>query len=406
MFTQRQWKMIEHAYTTVPFYINLQHIKGIDYRDFKSWDDIPVTTKEDLVLNEDSFISSNAIIRCMQDDLICCHTSGSTGESKNIYWSNEDMNYSLSPLWLKRKRYYGINPHDKHCYFFTTRSYGREDVPIEDKGYALGFNKCNLSEERLKEIWKTMQEFSPVWMNLQPSIALLLCDVVKKNDLGRIPSLRYMEVTVEMLTTDMRAYIENTLQVKVVNQYGTIEMNSIAFEYPDGTMRCMNENCYLEVLDSKNRSVSANTTGNLCVTTLTNYSMPLIRYKMDDIGSLAYDGNTKTLTLLSGRSSEYAVDSEGNKINVYVFARAVENVNCLMEHSIIQFQIIQRDVDSFLVRIVLDEDYREEEIVDAFLDNIWQDSLREAEFTFEFTDKMFPSEETGKHKWFINEINK
>lgn len=127
---------------------------------------------------------------------------------------------------------------------------------------------------------------------------------------------------------------------------------------------------------------------------------------MDDIGSLAYDGNTKTLTLLSGRSSEYAVDSEGNKINVYVFARAVENVNCLMEHSIIQFQIIQRDVDSFLVRIVLDEDYREEEIVDAFLDNIWQDSLREAEFTFEFTDKMFPSEETGKHKWFINEINK
>lgn len=410
MLTEQQKKIIEHAYTTVPFYINLARERNLNYKDFKDWEDIPVVKKEDLVFQTDSFLSSDYIMKYLSNELIYTHTSGSTGDCKNIYWSQEDMNYSLSTLWLRRRRYYGINPHDRHCYFFTTRRFGKMDQEIEDKGFALGFCKSNLSEEKLISIWKKMSEFQPVWLNLQPSIAILLANVVQKKKLQDISSLRYIELTGEMLLPEMKTYIENAFHAKAVNQYGSVEMNSIAFECPEGQLHCLEENCHIEILASQGRELKSGSEGEIYVTTLTNYAMPLIRYQLGDRGSLSEincpcGGCRKVLRLTAGRSTDYITDEEGNQINAYIFIRAVENVNCIVEHAILQFQIFQKTKDKFLVKFVVDEEISKQEIERLFLENLWQDSLENVTYEFQYDSELLPDNQSGKLSWFINEYD-
>ncbi len=318
------------------------------------------------------------------------------------------MNYSLSSLWLRRKHYYGIRPHDKHCYFYTTRSFGKIEVEVEDKGYALGFSKCNLTDERLCAIWNRMVEFQPIWMNLQPSIAFLLCKVIESHELKQMESLKYIELTGELLTSDMKRHIEDVFHVKVVNQYGSVEVNSIAFECPCGHLHCLDENCYIEIVDGDGRKVEDGVEGEVYVSTLTNYAMPLLRYQLGDRGYLSTEicgcGETgKILYLSTGRCNDYAIDEHGDKVNAYIFARAVENTNCMIDHAILQFQIIQKCIKRFIIRLVVDEDIDKKEIEMVFKNNIGQETINNEYFEFLYSTELLPDDRTGKLRWFINE---
>ncbi len=409
MLFEKQMKVFKHASDTVPFYIDLYEQKKICELDINRWHNVPITTKDDLVLRNDSFISARYLSKYLQGKLICTHTSGSTGKCANVFWEPLECNRSLLSLWLQRKKYYGINPHDRFCYFFTSRNVGKKDIEIEHREYSLGFCKSNLNEDKLVDIWNTIREYKPIWMILQPSIAVLLCKVVEKRQLQKIPSLRYIETTGEMLFLSVKSYIENVLGVVIANQYGCNEMNSIAYECPKGFMHCMEENVLVEVVDSSGQPLPDGEEGEICITTLTNYAMPLIRYKIGDRGCVFKQecscGNShKILKLTSGRSNDWVIDKYGNKINSYIFVRCVENVNKVMEHAILQFQVIQKDYDLFLLKFVIDEEISPDMLCQCFIDNLWHSSLSTSEFEIEVYPDLFPDEKNGKLKWFISEL--
>ncbi len=102
-----------------------------------------------------------------------------------------------------------------------------------------------------------------------------------------------------------------------------------------------------------------------------------------------------------GRRNDWIRTEEGEKINPYAFIRAVEAVNFLTDHSVIQYQIIQRDYKEFLVKLVVDEPM--EEIIQIFLDNIGDEKLKQASYQFAFYDALFP-DDTGKMRCFICEM--
>lgn len=87
MFTERQRKIIRHAYETVPFYMNISREKGFDCEKCEDLADIPIVSKEDLVLRNDAFISAGYMTEYLQGKLLQTHTSGSTGKCANIFWS-------------------------------------------------------------------------------------------------------------------------------------------------------------------------------------------------------------------------------------------------------------------------------------------------------------------------------
>lgn len=409
MITEKQRKIIQHAYQTVPFYMNRSREMGLDCGKFERFEDMPVVTKEDLVLWNDSFISAGYMAEYLQGKLLQTHTSGSTGKCANIFWHLKECRRSLLPLWIRRKRFYNINPHDRHCYFYTGRNVGETDMEIEEGGFALGFCKSNLTDKKLADVWERMRAFKPVWMNLQPSMAMLLCRVIEKYGLNSIPTLRYVETTGEMLFPHMRKYIQEKLNVAIADQYGCNELNSLAFECPNGYLHCMEENAVVEILDGQGNPVPDGEEGEIVVTSLNNYAMPLIRYRIGDRGRILQKAcpcgdSGRVLELTTGRSNDWVIDRDGNLLNAYIFARCVENVNKIYEHAVLQFQVIQHAVDDFTINLVLDEECEPDEICGYFMENLWQGTLTGADFKLQLYPELIPEEKSGKLKWFVSEM--
>ena len=251
---------------------------------------------------------------------------------------------------------------------------------------------------------------------MQPSIGMLLAKCIRKNKLDKIPELKYIELTGEMLFDNVRKEIEEAFGCKVVNQYGCYEANSIAYECPCGKLHCMEDNIYVEIVNELGKEKKDGEEGNIVITTLNSHMMPFIRYKVGDKGKIVHNprcscGNkSPILELTSGRISDYAILKDGSRINSYVFVRAINMVNMVYKNVIKQFQIIQKDYDYFLINLILDDDIIDSEdimesiVEDSILASIKDERLYDTEFGFEYYDDLFPNVLNGKLKYFISEV--
>ena len=143
---------------------------------------------------------------------------------------------------MLRKRYYNILPRNRLCYFYPS------DEHIDDivkKRYLRAYPRISILDDRKEQIYEDILSYDPEWMIVQPSIALLLVDLAKKYN--RTPeNLRYIEFTGEYLEPKVRRRVETVFDCRTANQYGTKEVNSIAYECPEGNLHILSQNVYVE----------------------------------------------------------------------------------------------------------------------------------------------------------------
>lgn len=89
--------------------------------------------------------------------------------------------------------------------------------------------------------------------------------------------------TAEVLQDYMRRRIENVFDVKVYDFYGAREAQAIAGECNHGLLHIFTFNNHIELLDFKSRGDR----GEVIITLLHSFSMPFIRYRIDNLVSLA-----------------------------------------------------------------------------------------------------------------------
>lgn len=405
-------KIVEHAYNTTVLYTILAQEKGMSIENIAKCDiqSIPVIEKEYIMEKESGSLSSDYIVKAYREELMNMRSSGSTGKYLNLYWDKADFTRSLLPLWIYRKKYYGINVEDKMCFFYTSMSVGN----IEQRTYLyknqLGFAKTNLCMNELANIYVEMKNFQPKWISIQPSMAVLLCQCIRKYQLSGLESIEYIEFTGEMLSESVRKEVEDIFKCKTANQYGANETNSMAYECPYGNLHILQSNVYIEVLDEHDKVVSEGKEGNICVTSLTNRAMPFIRYKIGDRGFKKTNvkclcGNCNDIIdITAGRQNDFVISENGEKINAYVFVRAIDNINMMLEGVIKQFQVEQLDTNRFLIKLAMDETVNEEQIQEMFYENLIESALKNAVFDFEFYEELFMDDKTGKLKYFINKL--
>ena len=407
-------KLVKKAYKNVPMYMRL----GIDV-DEVTVEELPVIDKEYVIKNEAGAISAESLMAYYRNDLIKMRTSGSTGKYMEMYWQRSDYHKSMLPLWFLRKKYYGILPEDKMCYFYTLNEEGVGKYNKLVRGTKIGYSKANLDMESLCGIYQDMLKEQPVWMTIQPSMAVLLCKCVEKYNLKPIQSLKYIEFTGEMLSEQVRKDVQETFDCKVANQYGANEFNSIAYECPCGNMHLMTSNVIVEVY--KDGKVLPNgEEGELVITTKTNTAMPLVRYRLGDMGKIHEKqcecGNMRpVLELTAGRTSDWIMTSEGGQKPVYAIIKAIDIVNYMSEGAIKQFQIVQKGIEEFIIKLVIDEDEIEEfqmnDMEEKLVEFIDDEDIRQCDFQFEYYEEMFPDyieDENGKYRGkfrhFIREV--
>lgn len=130
---------------------------------------------------------------------------------------------SLTSLWMKRKKYYGIVPSDRRCYFFTTKIVGGKEIEVEKTEHGLGFCKADLSSKKLLEIYEKMKAFEPKWIIIQPSLLILFMQLVKKYQCKPITSISYIEVTENGLQMTGKRRWKHFLTVKLPANMGVMK---------------------------------------------------------------------------------------------------------------------------------------------------------------------------------------
>ncbi|MBQ3546524.1 MAG: phenylacetate--CoA ligase family protein [Lachnospiraceae bacterium] len=408
-------RIAQYAYEKSLFYReNIEYTESKESENVE-FEKLPIVSKDDIV--ESGFpISPIEYMMKGNKDAIKVSTSGSTGKILTIDWNKKDFLMSMTPLWNLRRKYYGINTWDRMCYFYTIRFLGSKEMMETEDRNTLGFSKTSLNDERLKEIYMKMTDYKPKWLLLQPSTAKMLINTALKYELSPIDTVEYIEFTGEMLTDELRRKVKDFFDCKIANQYGSYEFNSIAYECPYGNMHIMSENVYVEVMgedgivhkigDCNNDDESEK---DLIITSLINKRTPFIRYNIGDRGKVTNKieckcGNHSPIIKLTvGRSHNYAECEDGTRLNAYIFPRAIENVNCVLDDVIKQFQVIQRGINDFLVRLYVDDMSETNAIKEVFERNILEEALKNARYEYSFESEYIKDIKGDKLMYFRKE---
>ncbi|MCI8337534.1 MAG: phenylacetate--CoA ligase family protein [Lachnospiraceae bacterium] len=389
--------MVEYAYQKVPLYFQLAEQAGLDINNLE-YEKLPIVSKDFFIEKGSSVISSEYMGAYIQGKLLYGRTSGSTGKCSEVYWDRIQEQKSLFKLWYYRKKYYGITPRDKLCYFYPADE-GSDQVFMDERKLAI--SKDLVVQEKISLILKYLSDFEPDWMILQPSFAAILCKYSSEIPKKVIEKIKYIEMTGEYLSNSLKEKVRGIFSCDIANQYGSKEVNSIAYECPQGNMHVMSDNVYIEILGGKEQ-------GDICVTSLQNKVMPFIRYNMEDKGSLCVNhlcgcGNPcAILELIAGRSDDFIKGKDGTRIHAYAVLSIFHHVNAITDGGILQYQIIQKEQTLFQIYLVLDEIEMREEI-EYLLKIRLKERFSDMRFDFHIYSHLFPNKNTGKIACFICE---
>jgi phenylacetate-CoA ligase len=167
-------------------------------------------------------------------------------------------------------------------------------------------------------------------------------------------------VTVELLYDQQRTLIEGTFGVRVGDGYGSRDGGFIAHQCPAGAMHVTDELTIVELTRPDGLPAEPGQTGEIIVTDLEAYGMPLIRYRTGDMARRPVGQRDRCecgrglsiLEMVEGRSTDLLVAPDGtakHALSLIYVLRDIESVG--------QFRIVQQadfSVDVLVVPVFPD----------------------------------------------------
>jgi phenylacetate-CoA ligase len=218
----------------------------------------------------------------------------------------------------------------------------------------------------------TMLSFITQWKKTKPTLLhghshslSIFAQFCKNHSIDDIRPKGIISSSMVLMPSE-RDTIECVFNNKVTDLYGCEEVGLIACEYEQHQGIHLNmENLYIECIDSEGNEVRPGEEGMIVVTSLINNAMPLIRYKIEDVGSLAENACRcgRTLPLMkgvTGRTADFLVRQDGSLVaGVSLIERTLTAVP-----GIRQMQIVQEDLDTIVLTIVKNNAYSDKTLND------------------------------------------
>ncbi|MFC2081563.1 hypothetical protein ACFLSF_02440 [Candidatus Bipolaricaulota bacterium] len=142
----------------------------------------------------------------------------------------------------------------------------------------------------------------------------------------------------EILHDDTRRALGSAFGCPVFDFYNCEEIGNIAWQCPadSSRMHVNTDSCVVEVVDDDGRQLRQGEVGRIVVTNLYNWTMPLIRYDLQDRGMLlsshgdrcACGSMNPTMGIVEGRDDDFLLLGDGTHVSPRLvatgFDRAVE----------------------------------------------------------------------------------
>lgn len=327
-------------------------------------------------------------------------TGGSTGQAVSIVKTRDSLARERAATW-RAYSWYGIDIGDPQAKFWGVplNFLNRTKFQIVD----LVSNRIRLSafrfdEQALNAYYRRIVQYKPIY--LYGYVSMIHAFAVYMQEKGlRLPyDLKCVITTSEVLTESHKATMEQVFQCKVYNEYGCGEVGSIAHECPKGSMHLMTENLVVEILNGDIPAKDGEV-GEIVVTELNNYAMPLIRYRLSDFaevvsGSACDCGRgLPMIRKMVGRAYDMIRNVEGKIFHGEFFMYIFEDIK-KKGFDVAQFQVVQTSKDSLCIKIVPGKRYSEK--VEAILSETIKNKMGQSlKITYEFVQNI-PREKSGK----------
>jgi phenylacetate-CoA ligase len=412
----RQWQLVRRtvnkAIREVPYYHKIYADVGWDVKNEKfSYEEflcIPKIEKETLRDHLTEFLNPNSKGRITEG-----RTSGSTGHSLTLYYNSEHESYSEAARW-RAKDWWGVKP-GSHQVAIWGRPYTgyRDRLKQRIKSYSMStliFSAFDLQEEALARIWKKISRFKPSLIYGYPSAIYTLAVYLKENRIVADKlGIKVVIITAESSTSLQRDLIEEVFGCKTANEYGCSETGGFVYECPHGSWHISSELTFIEFLDPAGRPISSGETGEIFITHLKNDYMPLIRYRVGDIGSpLAGKcecGRGLPLMEVSvAKERDFIRLSNGECYTSEILVYITKAVMKEYPSSILQFRAVQKNLDLLEIEVVAG--YGQLDRAEELFKRLMQKQLGgNIKIHFKRVSSI-EREPSGKLRYFISEINK
>ncbi len=398
-------RLLTHAYNNVPFYRKKYDQAGISpdlIRDFDDFLKIPFLTKDEIRENLQNMIASNY----RDCKLYLQTTGGSTGTP--LLLKHDHNNYEYRAAGVKRVYGWAGYKDGAKTVFIWGAPVVRQrfwkkfkhDLDEAMKRHIF-FNTFYFDEEMMKRCFHFINRYRPAHIVAYTMPLFNFAKYLSHNGLN-IYAPRSIITAAEKLFPHQRQLIENVFRAKVFETYGCREVSSIAGECDRHQGMHINmETIYMEVIKD-GKAAKPKELGEVVLTDLTNYSMPFIRYKNDDIGS--FSGRTcecgrglELLDRVEGRVLDTIKTPDGKLIPgeffIYWFMGFDE---------IKQFQIRQDSLDKMTVTMVQGRALTEAR-QKTLLEVIKKIMGHEISIDFRFVDNI-PLTPTGKFRVVVSHV--
>lgn len=346
-------KLLDYVYHNSRYYRRSFDQVGLHPNDVQSLDDLgklPFVEKEQLTtIYEDTTSGRNALLSVHKT------TGGSTGQAVTVRKNPDALARERAASW-RSFRWAGVDIGDPQARFWGVPFARRRRLTARVSDIVANrvrLSAFGINEEGLHRYYRRLRKFNPTYFYGYVSIIKEFAAFVEKQNFAFSPSLRAIITTSEVLDAKSRQYLEDVFRCRVYDEYGCGEVGVIGQECEYGSMHIMAENLIVETIADASASGDA---GEIVVTDLFNYAMPLIRYRLRDYGILSGDvcsceRRLPVIRKIYGRAYDMIIDKNGKKyhpeIIMYIFEELKDRYGTIR-----QFQVTQRNKNVLEVVIV------------------------------------------------------
>lgn len=354
--------MLLHAFETVAYYQRAWEEAGVTRSDLQ-WmtlnelRKLPVTPKEHLRANPDSFVSGKSSRRSLRR----YHSSGSTGtpitaictarehrlfmaarEARSFRWAGSSIKRSRAMIGGRRVVPEGVARPPFH-------RFNRAEQQVY-------FSAYHISPANVGHYLKAFDQHRPRLLTGYANSYYLLARMMLEQGMDLDYEPDALVLCSEKLTTEMKATIQDAFHARAFEEYGAVENCMLATECEHGCLHVNPDFGVMEIVDDDGNPVPAGREGRILCTGLLNSVQPLIRYEIGDVGIMSDKqcrcgrSNLQVLQEVVGRLEDVVVGPDGRELVRFhgLFVDMPE---------VIQGQVIQDALDQFTIKVLAQKDF-------------------------------------------------
>jgi phenylacetate-CoA ligase len=269
------------------------------------------------------------------------------------------------------------------------------DMPYGSRSYS----SLYIKDSNIIFYIKSLMNDKPQFLRGYPSTISMIAEFIVRKDMKLDFKLKGIQLTAENVFDWQIEIISRAFNTRVYLQYGMSETGIFGFTYDDSfEYYCSPYYGLTEIIDEQGLHVNVGCEGEVVVTSLFNYAMPLIRYRT---GDRAIYGGIKRgfycIKKIIGRSQDYIYDSSGDKIPV---TGIVFGLHYKAFKNIIKWQIVQDVLGEVRVKIIRGNGYTAEDEREIF-NNLR--NFANVFSSFEYVENI-PLTARGKHLFIVQRV--